>query len=212
MPDFYQPLEQERFTTRGCIINHLYGDKSILRKERGMCCCGLLWLRQRVDIKKNIMQYVLYASMVLLCEIWQFLKPFPSLPILWLWYFLFLCGFISVKGSDILGWDVLQKHSLAIISEWAKEISNIFQCCTRLKHVWGDVYISWGKHSNEFLLNSGQRVKRAQCDSYQYDAIGWNHMSAKALLRIKIIITGVISCRGPSSTCCSPWKRRRDKT
>lgn len=80
VPDFYQPLEQERFTAWGCIINHLYGDKSILRKERGMCSYELLWLKWRVDIKKSIMKKVLYTTTVLLCELWQFLKNFCHCP------------------------------------------------------------------------------------------------------------------------------------
>lgn len=53
VPDFYQPLKQERFTAWGCIINYPYGDKSILRKERGMWSYGLLWLRHRSGRQKR---------------------------------------------------------------------------------------------------------------------------------------------------------------
>jgi len=92
VPDCYQPLEQERFTAWSCTINHPYDDKSILREERGMCCCGLLWLRHRSGCqKKSIVRMALYTFTVLLCELWQFMKPFPALSIFWVWYFLFSC-------------------------------------------------------------------------------------------------------------------------
>lgn len=107
VPEFYQPLGQERFTAWGCIRNHPYGDKSILRKERRMCSYGLLWLRHKSGHQKK-------SIMVLLCELWQFVKPFPALSIFWAWYFLFSRVFMPVKGSGILRWEVLQKHGFAM--------------------------------------------------------------------------------------------------
>lgn len=61
VPEFYQPLEQERFTAWGCIINHPYGDKSILRKERRMCSYGLLRLRHKSGHQKKSITVLLLS-------------------------------------------------------------------------------------------------------------------------------------------------------
>lgn len=101
VPDLYQPLEHRRFTAWGCVINHTYGDKSILRRERRMCSCGLMWLKHRSGHQKKI-ALCRYSMMVLLCELCQFIKHFPALSIFRVWYFLFSQVFMPVKDSGFL--------------------------------------------------------------------------------------------------------------